>query len=334
VFQRTPNWCAPLRNAAIGAEEMEKIRASYEEIFARCRDTYGCFIHAADARNALDVTPHEREAFYEKLYHLPGFAFWQGNFRDILTDRAANDTVTEFVTKKIRARIRDPKVADLLIPKDHGFGTRRVPLESGYYEVYNQPNAALVDLRATPIVCVTSTGLRTTEREYAFDMILYATGFDAITGGFDRIDIRGRDGRRLKEKWEDGPQTYLGLQSEGFPNLLTLIGPHNAATFCNMPRCIEQNVDWVTDLFVHMRDAGLTRVEPEASAERAWTAHANEVASRLLASQVDSWMTRINQNVAGRQKRTFVAYAGGAPKYRQRCDEVAARGYEGFHFSG
>jgi cation diffusion facilitator CzcD-associated flavoprotein CzcO len=330
VFQRTPNWCAPLRNAPIGADEMERIRASYADIFARCRETYGCFIHAADPRNALDVTPQEREAFYEKLYLLPGFAFWQGNFRDILTDRAANDTVTEFVTKKIRARVRDPKVADLLIPKDHGFGTRRVPLESGYYEVYNQPNVALVDLRTTPIVRVTPSGLRTSARDYEFDMIVYATGFDAITGGFDRIDIRGRDGRSLKEKWEDGPKTYLGLQSEGFTNLLTLIGPHNAATFCNMPRCIEQNVDWVTDLLLHMRARGLTRVEASAAAEQSWTAHANEVASRLLASQVDSWMTRVNQNVAGHQKRMFVAYAGGAPKYRQKCDEVAAEGYAGF----
>jgi cation diffusion facilitator CzcD-associated flavoprotein CzcO len=241
------------------------------EIFARCRDTYGCFIHAADPRNALDVTQAEHEAFYEKLYHLPGFAFWQGNFRDILTDRAANDTVTEFVTKKIRARVRDPKVADLLIPKDHGFGTRG-PAQSGYYEsttsrTWNSSTCA------TPIERVMPTGLRTSARDYEFDMILYATGFDAITGGFDRIDIRGRDGRRLKEKWEDGPQTYLGLQSEGFPNLLTLIGPHNAATFCNMPRCIEQNVDWVTDLLLHMRARGLTRVEASSAAEQSWTAH-------------------------------------------------------------
>jgi len=332
VFQRTPNWCTPLRNAAISPAEMAKIRASYQEIFARCRDTYGCFIHAADPRNALDVAPEEREAFYEKLYALPGFAFWQGNFRDILTSRAANDTITEFVIEKIRARVRDPKVADLLIPKDHGYGTRRVPLESGYYEVYNQPNVKLVDLRATPIERVTRSGIRTSEADYAFDMILYATGFDAITGGFDRVDIRGRGGMRLKDKWADGPQTYLGLQSEGFPNLLTLIGPHNAATFCNMPRCIEQNVDWVSDLLLHMRARGLTRVECSADAERAWTAHANEVASRLLASHVDSWMTRVNRNVAGHEKRIFVAYAGGAPKYRQRCEEVAANGYSGFAF--
>jgi cation diffusion facilitator CzcD-associated flavoprotein CzcO len=330
VFQRTPNWCAPLRNSPIDADTMARIRSSYDEIFARCRETYGCFIHAADPRNAVDVSPEEREAFYEKLYQLPGFAFWQGNFRDILTDERANATVTAFVAAKIRGRVKDPKVADLLIPTDHGFGTRRVPLESGYYEVYNQPNVRLVDLRATPIERITPTGIRTSEGERVFDMIVYATGFDAITGAFDRIDIRGRDGRRLKQKWEDGPQTYLGMQIEGFPNLLTLVGPHNAATFCNMPRCIEQNVDWVSALLRHMRERGWTRVEPTAAAERSWTAHANEAASRLLATRVDSWMTRINQNVPGHQKRTFVAYAGGAPKYRQKCDEVAARGYEGF----
>jgi cation diffusion facilitator CzcD-associated flavoprotein CzcO len=330
VFQRTPNWCSPLRNGAITPAEMERIRQSYDEIFERCRDTYGCFIHAADPRNALDVSEAEREAFYEKLYSLPGFAFWQGNFRDILTNRAANDTITAFVTRKIRARVRDPKLAELLIPRDHGYGTRRVPLESGYYEVYNQPNVQLVDLRATPIERVTATGLRTSARAYDFDMIIYATGFDAITGGFDRVDIRGRGGQTLKDKWADGPKTYLGLQSAGFPNLLTLIGPHNAATFCNMPRCIEQNVDWVTALLAHMRELGLERVEATPAAERDWTAHANEVASRLLASQVDSWMTRVNHNVAGHERRTFVAYAGGAPKYRARCEEVAANGYEGF----
>jgi cation diffusion facilitator CzcD-associated flavoprotein CzcO len=330
VFQRTPNWCAPLRNAPIDAQEMAEIRARYDDIFARCRETWGGFVHAADRRNAMDVSPEEREAVYERLYHLPGFAFWQGNFRDILTDRAANDSVTAFVERKIRARIRDPKVADLLIPKDHGFGTRRVPLESGYYEVYNQPNVKLVDLRATPLERVTRTGLRTTGREYAFDMIVYATGFDAITGGFDRVEFRGREGASLRERWADGPQTYLGLGVAGFPNLLTLVGPHNAATFCNMPRCIEQNVDWVADLLAHMRARGLTRVEASPAAEEAWTAHANEAASKLLATQVDSWMTRVNRNVPGHTKRTFVAYAGGAPKYRAKCEEVAARGYEGF----
>jgi cation diffusion facilitator CzcD-associated flavoprotein CzcO len=164
-------------------------------------------------------------------------------------------------------------------------------------------------------------------------MIIFATGFDAITGSFDRIDISGRDGQRLKHKWADGPQTYLGLQIEGFPNMMTLVGPHNAATFCNLPRCIEQNVEWVSDLLAHMRDNGLKRIEATPAAEREWTAHVHETASRLLLTQVDSWMTGVNKNVAGRQKRTFMAYAGGAPKYRQKCEEIAANGYEGFNLS-
>jgi cation diffusion facilitator CzcD-associated flavoprotein CzcO len=330
VFQRTPNWCAPLHNSLIDAETQAKIKASYPEIFARCRDSFGCFIHAADPRNALEVSPQEREAFYEKLYNEPGFGIWMGNFRDVLIDRAANDTISEFMRRKISQRVRDPALAELLIPVNHGFGTRRVPLESGYYEVYNQPNVALVDLRATPIDRITPEGIRTCAADYLFDMIIYATGFDAITGAFDRIDIRGRGGRRLKEKWADGPRTYLGLQVAGFPNMLTLVGPHNAATFCNIPRCIEQNVEWVTALVRHMGEMGYTRVEPTEAAEEAWTAHTHETAARLLLMDINSWMTGINSNVPGRHKRTFMAYAGGAPKYRERCDEVAARGYEGF----
>jgi cation diffusion facilitator CzcD-associated flavoprotein CzcO len=330
VFQRTPNWCAPLRNSRIDKETMETIRANYQDIFARCRETYGCFIHAADPRNATEVPAEEREAFYEKLYNTPGFAFWQGNFRDVLVDKAANDTMTAFVVRKIRARVKDQTVADRLIPTNHGFGTRRVPLESGYYEVYNQPNVELVDLRETPIERITATGIKTSDAERAFDMIIFATGFDAITGSFDRIDISGRDGQRLRDKWAEGPQTYLGLQVEGFPNMMTLVGPHNAATFCNLPRCIEQNVEWVSDLLAYMREKGLTRIEASGAAEREWTAHVHETAARLLLTQVDSWMTGVNKNVAGRQKRTFMAYAGGAPKYRQKCDEVAADGYAGF----
>jgi cation diffusion facilitator CzcD-associated flavoprotein CzcO len=330
VFQRTPNWCAPLHNNRIDVETQARIKATYPEIFARCRDSFGCFIHAADPRNALEVSPEEREAFYEKLYAEPGFGIWMGNFRDILIDKAANDTITDFMRRKIRERVRDPALAEKLIPTNHGFGTRRVPLESGYYEVYNQPNVHLVDLRETPIERITPSGIKTSDTEYQFDMIIYATGFDAITGAFDRIDIRGRGGLRLKEKWANGPCTYLGLQIAGFPNMLTLVGPHNAATFCNIPRCIEQNVDWVTDLLRHMRERGYTRVEPTAPAEDAWTQHVHESAARLLLLEVDSWMTGINRNVAGRQKRTFMAYAGGAPKYREKCDEVAAKDYEGF----
>jgi cation diffusion facilitator CzcD-associated flavoprotein CzcO len=333
VFQRTPNWCTPLRNSRITPEEMEKIRARYDEIFTRCRETWGCFIHTADPRHAMDLSAEQREAFFEQLYALPGFAFWQGNFRDALTDKAANDALTQFVIGKIRARVKDQKVADKLIPTNHGYGTRRVPLESGYYEVYNQPNVKLVDLRETPIERIDATGIRTTDAHYDFDMIIFATGFDAITGAFDRIDIEGSGGRKLKDKWADGPHTYLGLNIEGFPNMLTLVGPHNAATFCNIPRCIEQNVDFVTTLLDHMRTKGQTRVEATPEAEEEWTAHVHETGSKLLAMQVDSWMTGVNKNVTGRQKRVFMAYAGGAPKYRQKCEEIVANGYEGFRLT-
>ncbi|MEQ9643397.1 MAG: NAD(P)/FAD-dependent oxidoreductase [Alphaproteobacteria bacterium] len=334
VFQRTPNWCVPLGNAPITEAEQAEIHASYDEIFAKCRDSFGCFIHNVLPQNALDVSPEEREATYERLYREKGFALWMGNFRDTLIDKASNDEVTKFVARKIRERLDDPKLADKLIPTNHGFGTRRVPMESGYYEVYNQPNVELVDMRETPIERITAKGLNTSDRAFEFDMIIYATGFDAIVGAFNRIDFTGLEGQKLKDKWTDGPRTYLGLQIAGFPNMLTLVGPHNAATFCNIPRCIEQNVEWVTDCMVYLREKGLKRIEANAEAERAWTQHANEAASRLLAMQVDSWMTGINKNIEGRQSaRHFVAYAGGAPKYREKCDEVVANGYEGFELA-
>ncbi len=333
VFQRRPNFSAPLRNRPITPEEQREIKARYPEIFARCRETPGCFIHMADPRGTFEVPEEAREAFYEKLYSEPGFGIWQANFRDMLTDPAANEIASAFVARKIRERVKDPAVAEKLIPDDHGFGTRRVPLESGYFEVYNQDNVLLVDLRETPIERITPRGVLTTGGEHEFDMLIYATGFDAVTGAFDRIDIRGRGGRRLKEKWAEGPRTFLGMQSVGFPNMLTIVGPHNAAGRCNVPRCIEQNVEWVTDLMRHMRDNGLGRVEPSIAAEDEWTGSINELAAGMLYTQVDSWMTGVNSNVEGKDIRRVLQYQGGAPQYRARCEEVAAKGYEGFVLS-
>src|SRR6266702_4379344 len=195
VFQRTPNWCAPLHNSRIDAATQARIKATYPEIFARCRQSFGCFIHDADPRKALEVTPEEREAFFEKLYREPRFGIWMGNFRDVLIKGESNATITEFMRRKTRERVKDPAVAEKLSPTNRGFGTRRVPRESGYYEVYNQPNVRLVDIRETPIERITTAGVRTSDAEYAADMIIYATGFDAITGAFDRIDIRGRRGQ-------------------------------------------------------------------------------------------------------------------------------------------
>src|SRR6266403_1344994 len=230
-------WSAPLHNSKIDAATQARIKATYPAIFARCRESFGCFIHDADPRKALEVSPEEREAFFEKLYREPGFGIWMGNFRDVLINQEANATITEFMRGKIRERVKDPAVAEKLIPTNHGFGTRRVPLESGYYEVYNQPNVTLVDLTETPIERITPTGITTSDAAYAFDIIIYATGFDAITGAFDRIDFRGVDGGSLKAKWQDGPQTFLGLLVDGFPNLLMVMGPH--AGLGNFPRAAE-----------------------------------------------------------------------------------------------
>ena len=325
VFQRTPQWCAPLHNAKIAQEEMRRIRSNYAEIFARCQETYGCFIHSTDPRSALEVTPEEREAFWEKLYGEPGFGIWMGNFRDIMVDRQANALISDFVARKIRQRVKDPAVAEKLIPKNHGFGTRRVPLESGYYEVYNQPNVKLVDINETPIARITPTGIKTSEAEYEFDIIIYATGFDAITGAFDRIDIRGLDGASLKEKWQDGPQTFLGILVDGFPNLLMVMGPH--AGLGNFPRAVEYTSDWVTGLICFARDRDLTRIEATAAGAVAWTDHVIASSEGLLFTEVDSWMTGINRNVEGKQVRRIMRYSGGHPKFRERCDGVSADGY-------
>ena len=325
VFQRTPNWCKPLHNGPIDAETQARIKANYDELFKRCKETYACFIHTVDPRGAFEVTPEEREAFLEKLYTTPGFAMWQGNFRDMLTDREANAIVSDFVARKIRQRVKDPKVADKLIPKDHGFGTRRVPMETKYYEVYNQPNVRLVDIKETPIERITPTGIKTSDADYAFDIIIYATGFDAITGSFDRIDIRGLDGLKLKDKWAQGPQTFVGVQVESFPNMLMLMGPHTALG--NIPRSIEYNVEWVTDLIGYMREHDLTRADARPEAVADWTEHVKAAGVGLLSNEVNSWMTGINSNVDGKQTRIIARYSGSAPAYRARCDDVAAKGY-------
>src|SRR5437870_951844 len=249
-----------------------------------------------------------------------------GNFRDILVDREANALISDFLARKIRQRVKDPAVAEQLIPQNHGFGTRRVPLESGYFEVYNQPNVQLVDIKETPIERITPTGIRTSDAEYAFDIIIYATGFDAITGSFDRIDISGSDGLSLKDKWRGGPQTFLGVQVEGFPNMFMLIGPHTALG--NIPRSIEYNVDWVTRLVRFMQDRNLTRADARPDAVAAWTDYVREMGKGLLSNEVNSWMTGINSNVEGKQTRIIARYSGSAPAYRKWCDGVADRGYQ------
>ena len=325
VFQRTPNWCAPLHNAKISKEEMSDIRARYDEIFSLCQASPGCYIHAPDPRKTLETPAEEREAFWEELYASPGFGIWMGQFSDTLTDRDANRLASEFIAEKIRQRVKDPAVAEKLIPKCHGLGTRRVPLETGYYEVYNKPNVELVDINETPIERVTERGIQTTELERIFDIIIYATGFDAITGAFDQIDIRGVDGVQLKNVWQDGPQTYLGVLVEGFPNFLMTMGPH--AGLGNYTRTAEYSVEWVTGLLRFATERGLTRIAATANGVAEWTDHVIALGEGQLMNEIGSWMTGVNHNVEGKQKPRIMRYSGGHPAYRAHCDAVAANGY-------
>jgi len=326
VFQRRPNWCKPLHNGPIGKEEMEDIRSRYPEIFKRCQESAACFIHSIDPRSTFEVSEEERRAFWEQQYATPGFGMWQGNFRDMLTDREANRQVSEFVAEKIRQRVKDPKVADMLIPKDHGFGTRRVPQETHYYEVFNQDNVELVSILDTPIERITPTGLVTSERAFEFDMIIYATGFDAITGAFDRIDIRGSEGVPLRQAWSGGAKTYIGVFVSGFPNMFMLVGPHTALG--NIPRSIEYNVEWVRDLIRFMEENGHTLADCMPEAMQTWMDFVFQKGEGLLSNEVDSWMTGVNINVEGKQQRTIARYSGTAPEYRAWCDRVAVGGYK------
>ena len=327
VFQLKPEYCVPLGNSKIDDEAQKDIKNRYPEIFKKCKESFGSFLHDFDERSALEVPAEERERLYEKLWAQPGFGLWLGNFHDILTNQEANDTVSEFVRKKIKEQVNDPETAEKLCPKDHGFGTRRVPLESGYYKAYNRPNVHLVDISETPIKEITQSGIQIEGEAIDLDIIIYATGFDAITGAFKNIEISGENGQKLDEKWKDGPSTYLGMQTQGFPNFFTLVGPHNGSTFCNIPRCIEQNVEWVTDCIKYMSDNGYKKIETEKKAEEEWTRHVYEVAEPSLLMKTDSWF--VGANIPGK-KRNFLMYAGGSPTYRAKCEEIAANGYQGF----
>lgn len=274
----------------------------------------------------FSVSEEERLAFFEEIWAEPGFRKWFGNFHDIFSSREANEIYAEFVRNKIRERVKDPAVAEKLVPKDHPFGSKRIPLESGYYEVYNQENVRLVDLRETPIERITPKGVQTTAEEHELDVLVYATGFDAITGELTRMDVRGEGGKTIKEAWAAGPRTHLGVQTAGFPNLFV----ENAAVFCNVPRCSETVVDFVTRCIAHMREKGFTRVATTPEAEEAWVRHNEELLTQFpVLTGTNSWF--VGANIPGK-KRTFLLYAGGSAMLRQKCDEVVAKGYEGFVF--
>ncbi|KAF7551083.1 hypothetical protein G7046_g7815 [Stylonectria norvegica] len=328
VFQRTANWTAPLRNKKIEPAEMAEIRKTYPEIFRQCLESYSCFIHVSDNSSVFDLPEKERLDHWEKLYAQPGFAKVLSISSDIYTDKKANELYSAFHAQKIRDRVHDPDVAEKLIPKNHGFGTRRVPLESGYYEVFNKSNVKLVDIRESPIEKITERGIQTQDEFYELDVLIYATGFDAVTGSFNAVDFEGVNNTKLKNVWEDGIRTFLGLTVKDFPNMFMSMGPHQM--FGNIPRSIEYAVEWIADFIRYARDNNVTYMEATDKGMDQWTEHVHDCGQGLLANEVDSWMTGVNKNLAHKQKRSMTRYNGPAPGYRKRCDDVKAREYSDF----
>jgi cation diffusion facilitator CzcD-associated flavoprotein CzcO len=330
VFQRTPNWAVPLRNSPISDADMSAIRARYPEIFERLRTSSNGFLHDWDPASYFDASEEERLAKFEQLYATPGFAKWFGTYREIAMNPEPNAEYSKFMEGKIRARVNDPAVADLLVPTDHPFGTKRVPCETNYFETYNRDNVTLVALDRTPILEYSEEGLVTADGPMEFDMIVLATGFDAFTGALSRIDIRGQLGLTLKEKWKDGPKTYMGVQVAGFPNLLINGGPHGKGGIGNSPRCSEPLIIWIGELLGHMRANGLTRIEADAAAEKEWTDHVNELANSMMAANVKSYS--FGDNIPGKP-HVYVAYSGTLPDFAERLQRTTAEGYPGFQLS-
>jgi cation diffusion facilitator CzcD-associated flavoprotein CzcO len=321
VFQRTPNYCVPLRNSPIDPEAQRKIKSSYPEIFRICSETRSSFPHVPDPRSAFDVSPEERRAQYERLWLEPGFRKWLANFSDIMIPGKANEDYAEFVREKIRERIDDPAVAALLVPTDYPFGSKRIPCETGYYETFNRDNVRLIDVRSAPIERITPTGVKTSAAEYELDVIVFATGYDAVTGSMTAIDIRGENGESLKDHLTNGLGNYLGIFSAGFPNLFNVqIGAFNYI------RGTELLVTWVSDAIHYLREHHFTRMAVKPEVEEAWAEEVAALASGILLSMSSSYFLGVN--IPGKPRR-FAFWPAPAPVQRAKRAEVAANGYEG-----
>ena len=327
VFQRTPQYTIPARHGTVTPEFLEEVKGRYDEIFEKSRNSRGGTPYDESDRSALDVDDQERRELYEAAWEQGGFRFVLTTFSDIAVDRRANDTAAEFIRSKIRETVDDPETAEKLVPRDHPFGSKRALIDTNYFETYNRDNVDLVDIRHSPIEEITAHGIRTRDSEYELDIIVFATGYDGMTGSFNRIDIRGRGGVALKEKWAEGPRAYLGLSPAAFPNMFMITGPGSPSVLSNMPPTIEQHVEWISDFLAYMAEHDVEIAEAEADAETEWVDHVNDVASKTLYMLADSWY--LGANIPGKP-RVFMPYAGGLDVYSQKCDEIAAAGYEGY----
>jgi cyclohexanone monooxygenase len=332
VFQRTANFSLPARNGPMNVQTELTHKAEYPARRKAAYDTpFGIAGYPPPAKSALEVPADERDQIYEDKWAEGGSISFLYAFNDLLTNKAANDTASEFVRQKIRSMVKDQEVAQLLAPHTHPMGTKRLILDTNYYETYNRDNVALVDVKSAPIEEITKTGLRTAQAGYELDAIVFATGFDAMTGAMLDIDIRVKDGASLKEAWSAGPRTYLGLMVAGFPNLFTITGPGSPGVKSNMMLSIEQHTNWIVDCLQHLRSRHHRRIEVEPEAEESWVTHVREVADSTLYPLANSWY--MGANIPGKPL-IFMPYVGGVQMYKKKCDEVVANGYEGFSISG
>jgi cyclohexanone monooxygenase len=329
VFQRTPNFAVPAHNAPLDPDYERQVKASYADFRRAARESRLGFVVESRAESALAVAEEERQREYEKRWNRGGLGFGS-TFADLLSDKAANDTAADFFRAKIRTIIRDPAIAETLTPKDYPIGTKRLCVDTNYYATFNRANVTLIDLRRNPVEAITARGVQTRDAHYSLDAIVFATGFDAMTGALLNIDIRGRTGRSLRQKWEAGPRTYLGIAVAGFPNLFMITGPGSPSVLSNMIVSIEQHVDWIVDCIRYLRENDRGRIEARVEAEDAWVSHVNEIGQMTLYPQANSWY--MGANIPGKP-RVFMPYIGGVAAYRQKCDEVAAKGYEGFEIA-
>jgi cation diffusion facilitator CzcD-associated flavoprotein CzcO len=330
VFQRTANYCVPARNGKVDPAVVRARKADYDGIVQRIRDSMFGQEHYAMPKSVLETTPEEREREFDRMWDQGGFAFWLANYQDMLSSPEANDLCADYLRRRIRQTVKDPSVAERLIPRSHYYGTKRQPLDTNYYETFNKDNVLLVDAKTDgEIEAVTERGIRAGRQEYPVDIIVFATGFDAMTGPLTSLNLRGRGGQLLQQAWADGPHTYLGVAVTGFPNLFTITGPQSPSVLTNMPVAIEQHVEWITDCIAAMRREGRTTIEAMPDAQDAWAAHVNEVISQTLFPTANSWY--MGANIPGKP-RVFLPYLGpqGVGGYRKHCDEIAAKGYEGF----
>jgi cyclohexanone monooxygenase len=328
VFQRTPNFSIPAWNRPLSIAEQDAWKLNYAEYRQRARNSRSGILYDYSTRATSDVSNEEREAEYERRW-AKGGANYTHAFNDIFTNRESNDLAAEFVRNKIRSIVKDPAVADRLTPKDHAIGTKRICVDSDYYKTFNNENVKLVDIRATPLEAISPQGIQTSDANYELDCIVFATGYDAVTGALERLNLKGEKGQNLKDEWTSGPRTYLGLMSVGFPNLFFITGPGSPSILTNVVVSIEQHVDWIARCIQHMNATQKSKIQAQAPAQEAWVQRVNDLAKNTLFPASASWY--MGANVPGKP-RVFLPFLGGLGTYTEICEQVISDGYRGFDF--